>query len=66
MARQLYNRGNAAWTTNVGAATALERLRDLRMVDRNTGIALTDAQVNTPGTVNGVNFNDDVIEVNDS
>ena len=64
MARQLYNRGNAAWTTNVGAATALERLRDLRMVDRNTGIALTDAQVNTPGTVNGVNFNDDVIEVN--
>ena len=63
MARQLYNRGNAAWTTDVGAATALERLRDLRMVDRNTGIALTDAQVNTPGTVGGINWDNDVITI---
>ena len=64
MARRLYNRGDAAWTTDVGAATALERLRDLRMVDRNTGISLTDAQVDTPGTVGGLDWNPVTVTIN--
>ena len=64
MARRLYNRGDAAWTTDVGAATALQRLRDLRMVDRNTGISLTDTQVTTPGTVGGLDWNPVTVTIN--